>query len=318
MKKLISIFMTITVLFSVSGMVSAKNGICGEVLNTDIKAYINGNPIRSYNIDGWTGVVAEDLRDYGFVVEWSAQNRTLYIGGEGFTDTPTHSYQFTQNTKPIGSVASYVYETDIKTYVNGKIVNAFNIGGFTIIYIDDLQAFGDVLWNEEKREISYTYRTPWTITYNPYMNGEDVRHELEGTLATDGIKSMKATFTKNADGSFDVTGENIGHFSWIDIVYNKRYGGLQVGFSMVAHHLLADDDFSELCWEMITNFNDGTPITKTTDLANKHTKIYINDVLVNIKEVRLDRGNNHRDTIFVLDYDIAKEDIYKVEIECGL
>lgn len=315
MKKIISILMILLICLSKASTVWGTDKISGKVLNTDIRAYINGNPIKSYNIEGWTGIVAEDLRDYGFSVEWNAENRTLHIGGKGFTDTPTHTYQFTENKKPIGSIASYFYETDIKTYVNGRIAKAFNIGGWTIIYIDELQDYGDVVWSEEKREIRYTYKEPWTI--NLCTNGAGIQHNGNGPYK-DGIKYFKATFTKNSNGNFDMNEENIGHISWIQLLDNKNYGGLQLGFSMVSHHMLADWEFSELCSDMITYRYDSSPIMKDTDFANQHTKIFINDTPMYIKEVRMSRGNNHMDYYFVLDFDISKEQINKISIECSI
>lgn len=47
----------------------AQGGISGKVLKSDIRAYINGAPVMTYNIDGYTGVIAEELRNYGFDVE---------------------------------------------------------------------------------------------------------------------------------------------------------------------------------------------------------------------------------------------------------
>ncbi len=51
----------------------------GDVLATDIKAYVQGKPIRSMNIDGYTAVVAEDLRQYGFDVVWTPADRKVTI-----------------------------------------------------------------------------------------------------------------------------------------------------------------------------------------------------------------------------------------------
>lgn len=48
-------------------------------LYTDITAQINGHPLRSYNVNGSTAVVAEDLRGYGFQVLWDAEDRTLSV-----------------------------------------------------------------------------------------------------------------------------------------------------------------------------------------------------------------------------------------------
>lgn len=48
-------------------------------LHTDILAYINGAPIRSFNINGFTGIVAEDLLQYGFGVYYDDVARILEI-----------------------------------------------------------------------------------------------------------------------------------------------------------------------------------------------------------------------------------------------
>lgn len=42
--------------------------IIGSVLTTDIKAYINGLEIPSYNVDGNMVIIGSDLRSYGFNV----------------------------------------------------------------------------------------------------------------------------------------------------------------------------------------------------------------------------------------------------------
>ena len=42
--------------------------VIGSVLTTDIRAYINGCEVPSYNIDGNIVVVGQDLRSYGFNV----------------------------------------------------------------------------------------------------------------------------------------------------------------------------------------------------------------------------------------------------------
>lgn len=68
MKK--NIFFTlILIIFSIFPL-NVYADVIGEALNTDITAYVDDVPIRSYNIDGWTGIVAEDLREYGFDVVW--------------------------------------------------------------------------------------------------------------------------------------------------------------------------------------------------------------------------------------------------------
>lgn len=69
MKKRIA-FVIITVVAAVLFALgaSAVGEIAGSAVRTDIAAYINNYPISSYNIDGYTAVIAEELSDYGFTV----------------------------------------------------------------------------------------------------------------------------------------------------------------------------------------------------------------------------------------------------------
>ena len=134
-----------------------------KVLNTDIKATIDGHPIRSYNIDGKTAIVAEDLREYGFNVTFDSYKRTLKIA-EG-NKRITSKYTYTPNTMPIGSVAMDVIVTDIRTLVDHPSyygggtfeaeIDGFNVNGYTVIFIDDLDVYGNVIWNESSRTISF-------------------------------------------------------------------------------------------------------------------------------------------------------------------
>jgi len=56
-----------------------RGKMAGNVYHTDIKAYLNGNEIKSYNIDGRTAILCEDFRDYGYDVIWDEKNRRTAI-----------------------------------------------------------------------------------------------------------------------------------------------------------------------------------------------------------------------------------------------
>ena len=116
---------------------------------------VGGKAIRSYNIDGNTAIVAEDLLNYGFGVTWDGEARTLSVtkgSGEvvGMGDIP-------KDTAEVGSYAMDVYATDITTYVDGKKVKGYNIGGYTIIFVDNLAPFGNISWNGNAREIAFEF-----------------------------------------------------------------------------------------------------------------------------------------------------------------
>ena len=127
-----------------------------EVLNTDIVCLIDGKPIASYNIEGNTAIVAEDLANYGFKVEWFGSSRRLSVTkGDGVV---TATGEIAKNENPVGSYAMDVFATDILTYVNYKRVNGYNVGGSTIIFIDDLAAFGELAWDADARTIAFTFK----------------------------------------------------------------------------------------------------------------------------------------------------------------
>ena len=89
------------------------------------------------------------------MVAWDGDARTLSItkgSGESFG-----MGEISRDTAEVGSYAMDVFATDIMTYVDGKKVKGYNIGGYTIIFVDDLARFGNVLWNGDAREISFEF-----------------------------------------------------------------------------------------------------------------------------------------------------------------
>ena len=80
MKKLKNCIILLFCMMISSSIVFAKTGdIVGKAVNTDIVAYINGLPIPSYNINGYTGIVVEDLEKYGFDIWYSDSERVLRV-----------------------------------------------------------------------------------------------------------------------------------------------------------------------------------------------------------------------------------------------
>ena len=146
--------------FLIPSTAAFKNGdIVNYYLYTDIVTYINNIPIRSYNIEGYTAVIVEDLANYGFDVVWSAGARTLKVTRNtskriigGFEPVP--------NTRRVGSKAGEVYYTDIVTYFDGHAVKSYNIGGRTIAYVDDLAQYykQTYVWDAYARTLSLTLR----------------------------------------------------------------------------------------------------------------------------------------------------------------
>ena len=168
MKKIGCISLVLFILFSffsVSG--SAEGGVIGHIYSSDILAYVNQKPIPSYNIGGRTVVVAEDLDGYGFDVEYNEKLRMLSVYSE-FSQGEIQPEPIARGQ--VGEILGNVYATDIKTYYNGIWVPSYNIGGRTVICLEDLGELtdspnasygysvylGKALWDEENRIISYT------------------------------------------------------------------------------------------------------------------------------------------------------------------
>ena len=131
--------------------------VIGHVLHTDIVCFIDGHPIRSYNIGGNTWIVAEDLLNYGFEVTWLGDERRLVIGTRR-TAAPD-AYQpvpGTASSGVSGMPAMPYYFTDITVTLAGRPVEGVNIGGFTCIGMDDLaSAFAvNYVWNPDARTLS--------------------------------------------------------------------------------------------------------------------------------------------------------------------
>lgn len=125
--------------------------IVNKVISTDIKTYINGYEIPSMNINGHTSIVVENLRNYGFDVIWSPVDRSLVIKEKQSKKIKPISIK--KNNSKIGQKVGNVLYTDIKTYIKDSEIKSFNIDGYTVIFIDELKKFGDIEWNEEKREV---------------------------------------------------------------------------------------------------------------------------------------------------------------------
>lgn len=148
MKKLLAAFF-----ISVLAAVPAHAEIIGEVLTTDIAAFIDSSPIESYNYNDYTYVVAEDLRNYGFDVEWDASARRLDISRaeRSFTPFVDEFINKRKDDTPLFTHAYDIYSTDIAVYINGAPIQSFNINGKTIINTDYLGEFGDCTYNNDER-----------------------------------------------------------------------------------------------------------------------------------------------------------------------
>lgn len=227
MKKLISILLTTLTLCTSFSVAFAKVGdVIGYAIYTDIVAYINNYPIMSYNVNDYTVVVAEDLRNYGFDVEWNEKTRSLHISkGDATTITPYGTIYSYASKK--GQKSMPYLETDIKTYINGTEIDSYNINGSTVVNMEDLTPFGEVIWIPEARALKMrieglphgTYkipddinttektqnRTPVIVETNKITSTEISEYykwfKLGLDFCTQAIKCL-TSYTKYGDSSF--------------------------------------------------------------------------------------------------------------------
>ena len=206
MKKLTCLMLSLAVLplFTPSAGALSPGDPLGWVLYTDIIAYINDTPIRSYNIDGYTYVVAEELADYGFHVTWDARDGVLQIAsGDGIIRT---AYTPIPDMHRSGEPAMPYFFTNILTYIANQPVWGANMGGLTCVGMDDLAYFfaDSYIWDPDARELRLTLRENcacivpdvWSFTY--------ITPGYDKDTAVNGENAMWE-FSKTADGSFELT-----------------------------------------------------------------------------------------------------------------
>ncbi len=149
MKKLLSFILILTFLITCVPAKAAVGDIVGNVLSTDITAYIDYLLVPTYNIDGNTVVLVRDLENYGFTVLWDEYSKRVDFYKD-FSRMSTPKIPVIQ-TIPVGTKLFDVYSTDIQVYFGGKKIEAYNIGGYTAVKLRDINLVGDVVFNEEKR-----------------------------------------------------------------------------------------------------------------------------------------------------------------------
>jgi len=301
MKRLFTVLLTFLICIGLMSGVSADS--FKYALHTDIVAYINDAPIRSFNIDGFTGIVAEDLLQYGFGVKYDDSIRTLEV--YRLNNKITSTYTPEELTAPVGSKKAKIYDTDIKTYVNGNLVQSFNIGGETIIFIDELLCYGEVVWHPEERKICYNYVDSWWINLHETSRESDLSQS---------INSFTLNWQKTPDG-YVSDGENLDYLDYLRLNCNWQEG-ISFSFSLYQRVLFQTEELSNLLRETVTVRYDGELLSENADKANEHIKIYINDEEQKITKVSQGKGNGHTDYYFHLDTNRAQEDITKITVIC--
>ncbi len=191
MKRFAALFLMIAIVLTIPAYSADK--VLGDVLNSHVRAYVNGAPVRSYNIGGYTYVVAEDLPEYGFSVTWNAAAMRLSVGECSGSVTSEYVHKNNSGVIP-GTVAMHYYETNVTVDMLGEIVTGYNIGGFTCICLDDIYRLygGDYVWNGETFEVSLTVKPGASAQKDagmpdePEMHRDTETHELPALFVSAG------------------------------------------------------------------------------------------------------------------------------------
>ena len=76
-RRILSLMLAIVMTVCAILPVIADDVIIDWVLYTNVRTFINGVEISSFNIKGYTAAVVEDLAEYGFDVVWDGAAATL-------------------------------------------------------------------------------------------------------------------------------------------------------------------------------------------------------------------------------------------------
>lgn len=126
----------------------------GNVVYTDITAYINGQPIPISNINGYAHIVVEDLQHYGFDVVWNGKDNTLKVErNKGKAMQPLPAEKIPAGKRPGDVRAKYVLSA-IKVYLSGELVESYSINGYMFIDFELLKKYGTVTWDKAARKLS--------------------------------------------------------------------------------------------------------------------------------------------------------------------
>ena len=129
--------------------------VVGQVLSTDIRAYVNGAEIPAYNIDGRLAVLVSDLNQYGFVTSYDNSLRKTTVtrnrNAKSFSSVPSKASDL-----PVGTPVMSVYSTDITVEMDGRKVDAFNVDNRMAIFFSELKKYGSYGYDNAARASSVT------------------------------------------------------------------------------------------------------------------------------------------------------------------
>ena len=214
--------------------------ILGQYYTTDIRAYLNYTEIESYNIGGRTLVCVEDFAKHGFTAYWEPLSGIIEA-------RPTRPYpadkgnrDFGKPTKTVktGQTIGNYYHTQVRAFVNSQQMESYNIGGRTLVCIEDLSLCGfNVYWNAVNRTIAANIQSP--AENRAFGQAQKVENYLEGGSTVKTVHELVGIcYPEITYRGYDPDGRNVSYRGFVCIrlyfdekvsektiksVLNKRY-----------------------------------------------------------------------------------------------
>ena len=146
----------------------------GTAVYTDISAYISGHGIRAYIIDGDTYIIAEELKNYGFIENISEDGGVVEITRINGASPERRDITGMPKGRTVGTEFSKVYASQTEIYLDGVLIGCVTAKGesgsddLTLIKLDTVaEAYASgYVWDGEKRELrlelAETANKSWT------------------------------------------------------------------------------------------------------------------------------------------------------------
>lgn len=292
MKKCLSVLLSALML---STTVYAKSGdIAGVYYSSDIRALLNGYEIDSINIGGRTLILAEAMSDYRFFVSYNDSTRQLSVSRRRNAPEIIPA-AVKKTTLPSGSILGNNYETDIVTYLDGKPITAYNIGGKTYLLAEEMAKLGyEVIWDETARTLTVTSPDLAGYEYSLFLT----KGEKPDTTAESDNGYGAFSVSRTSDGILCAGDANL-FDGWLSCDGTKYtvslsfYQNEGLFYSLNLQHLIKSFAISEQDAESLL------PEEKY-NLLRQNVTFSINGQTAQAIAVSMGGGNGHRDYYFTV------------------
>lgn len=232
----------------------------GSIYTTDIVAYVDDMPIKSYNIGGKTAIVIEELREYGFYVDWRPDERRLVVKTEYKPQTsPAYTHVTDTPGKPVGSI----YETDIAVTINGIEIPSFNLGGITAVAIEDIVDLPEGRYSYDQNShmnMSKPYADTgmyyiWngsarTINLNTLRPGDKIETDFgELLVGSNGWSVERMDYRLDVTGFSGMDGKHYAIYSTAPEIDGEKYVLLSEAAELFSGSVKPADDVIELSFD---------------------------------------------------------------------